>query len=404
MPTKQLSPSQAAGDTFGARLAARSRRWGAAFSLTVVFYVAAAAGFSGYFAKWAFRDGTGLSANAIADGAADRPFIYRQLIPQVAKRLSGLVSQSRKEHLLRAGYLAHNGPEELFAKSHPPTDLEQRFVYHVIYFLSFGCLFLALPVMYRLCREMGSSFSTSLLVPLVFALFFPIFMTRGGYFYDPPEILMLVGAVTLALGGHWPGLVLLSAVATFNKEAFFFFVPTLYPLLRSKLSVRTSLLAVGACGLVAGSVYLGLRQAYAGNPGATSQWWLWENLAFYANPKSYFGYEANYGVLTARGLSLPHLVLIGVLVTTAWKLLPRHFRLHTYLALGLNLPLFLMFCWQDELRNLSMLYPSLIVLMTITLSRANDELEIVPDEASAPRAKPSRVVAAEQAATNQPTL
>lgn len=403
MSTKQLSRSNAAGEGLGARLAARARKWGAAFSLALVFYVAAAAGFSGYFTKWAFREGTGLAADAIADGTADRPFIYRQLVPQLAKRLSGLVSQERKQHLIQDGYLAYHGPELFFSNSHPPADLEKRFVYHVMYFLSFACLFLALPLMFRLCRDLGSSFSTSVLVPLIFAQFFPLFMTRGGYVYDAAEILMLVGAVTLALRGHWSGLLILSAVATYNKEAFFFFIPTLYPLLRSKLSARASLLSVGACGLISGCVYLGLRHAYAHNPGMTSEWQLWENLAFYANPKNYFGYEANYGLPTARGLSLPHLVLIGVLVGTAWKLLPRPFRLHTYLALTVNLPLFLMFCWRDELRNLSMLYPSLIALMTFTLSRANDELSIAPDETSAPHPRATRADAVEQAPATQPT-
>jgi len=339
----------------------------------LIFYVAAAAGHGGYFAKWGFEDGSNKSALATADGTAERPFVYRQLVPRMAVALSRLVSAERKEHIVHAGWMKHFAPQAIYARAEHLDDVERSFVYQLMYFISFSGLFLALLVMYRWCRDLGCGMSTSILVPVIFAVFYPVFLTRGGYWYDSVEVLLLMSAAWLAARGQWIGLLAVSVIAPLNKEAFVFFVPTLFPLLRVRLGTKESLLVTAASGLIAGCVHLFVRQAFADNPGQGLEFHLWENLAFYTSPLSYFGQEANYGIPMLRGVAAPHLAVLGLLVATAWRYVPPPLRQHALAALAVNLPLFLMFCWRDELRNLSLLYPTLVTLMALTLARAGGE-------------------------------
>ncbi len=343
-------------------------------AIGMVFYAAAAAGHSGFFAKWAFGDGTQRSALGSVDGTAERPFIYRQLVPRLAVSISQLVSAERKEHIVREGWMKHFAPQVNYARSKPLDNVEQSFVYQVMFFISFAGLFLALLVMYRWCRDLGCGLSTSVLAPVIFAIFYPVFMTRGGYWYDSVEVLLLMSAAWLAVNGHWIGLLMVSAIAPLNKEAYIFFVPTLYPLLRARLDVKKSLLVTVACCLIAGGAHAFVRQAFSGNSGQGFEFHLWENLAFYANPLSYLGQEANYGVPMPRGVAVPNLAILGLLVVAAWKYVSNSMRQHAFVALAVNLPLLVLFCWRDELRNLSMLYPTLVTLLGLTLAHANGEL------------------------------
>ena len=67
--------------------------------------MAAAASFNGYFDKWHFREaGTsaymaGASFDAIVDGTAVRPYIYRQLLPAVANWIDARVAEGAKDRL-----------------------------------------------------------------------------------------------------------------------------------------------------------------------------------------------------------------------------------------------------------------------------------------------------------------
>lgn len=312
-----------AGNTF-----LRVRYLVGVMAIGMVFYAAAAAGHSGYFAKWAFHDGTDRSALGAVHGTAERPFVYRQLVPRIAVAISQFVSVERKQHMVRDGWMKHFAPQVNYARAKLLNNVEESFVYQMMYFISFAGLFLALIVMYRWCRDLGCGLSTSVLAPAIFAVFYPVFMTRGGYWYDSVEVLLLMGAAWLAVNGHWIGLLAVSGVAPLNKESYIFFVPTLYPLLRARLDVKKCLLVTGACGLIAGGAHFIVRQAFSGNPGRGFEFHLWENLAFYANPLSYLGQEGNYGVPMPRGLAVPHLAVLALLVVTAWKYVSNSVRQH----------------------------------------------------------------------------
>lgn len=351
----------------------RVRKFLNVFAFGLILFIGAAAGHSGYFAKWGFWDESERGALAVLDGTGERPFVYRQLVPRIAIAVSHLVSVEHQKHIVNDGWMKHFSPQATYAKAKPIADYKRSFAYQLMFFISFIGLFLALLVMYRWCRDLNCSIPISLLTPLVFSLFYPIFMTRGGYWYDSFEVLFLMGAVWLAARGHWIGLLLASTLAALNKESYLFFVPTLFPLLRTSLKSRASALLTIGCGFAAGGSHFIVRYAFSENSGQGVEFHLWENLAFYLNPSSYFGQEANYGIPMPRGIAIPYIALVWLLWASAWKYLTTAMRQHALIALAVNMPLFLMFCWRDELRNLSMLYPTLISLIAISFARSNGE-------------------------------
>jgi hypothetical protein len=203
----------------------------------------------------------------------------------------------------------------------------------------------------------------------------PFFLTEGGYFYDFVELLFIMSAVLLALGASRQtpvrlcALVALAGLATWNKEAFFFFTPALYPLLRRNLPRQHAAGVVGVLLLVSGCVYLALRLRYAGNPGSTVDYQLWDNLRFYVDPGNWLRTENTYGVLLPRGFSIVSMLAFAGIAIHGWTRLPQPLRWHARLALAINLPLFLLFCSPGEMRNLSMLYPSLLCLLALALAK-----------------------------------
>ena len=74
----------------------------------------------------------------------------------------------------------------------------------------------------------------------------------------------LTGRVRAA--GRLGLLAVVAAMATWNKEAFFFYVVTLYPILRLSLPRLKAATVVAGLVFVCGCVYLALRVRYAGVP------------------------------------------------------------------------------------------------------------------------------------------
>jgi hypothetical protein len=197
-------------------------------------------------------------------------------------------------------------------------------------------------------------------------------MTRGGYFYDPPEIFFLATSVVLATRGRLLALLLLTPIATFNKESFLFWLPCLWPLFPASLNLPRRAIGVLAAVVASGCTYLFIKARYAANPGGAFEFHLLENIRFYLRPVSYFQHEYTYGLPLTRGVSFVHLGLLAALIYLGHKDLPARWKMHGFCALAVNLPLYLLFCWLDELRNLSLLFVIMTVLIASTLRRGLD--------------------------------
>lgn len=351
-------------------------RW---FLLCCAYVVVAAAVMNGFYTKWRLNDGhPALGLAHMVEGTAHRPYVYRQFLPALANgiqallppatvaRLSERLSDPRRVSSRSGLAMRYSASEALL----PAVTLR----YHLIYYLTFIALLASLFVMRRVAIQAGAGPVAATAAPALLALMVPFFLTEGGYFYDFVELLCIMSAVLLALGASRKtpvrllALVALGAVATWNKEAFFFFTPALYPLLRRNLPRLQAAGAVAVLLLVCGCVYLALRMRYAGNPGTTVDFQLWDNLRYYADPGNWLRTESTYGVLLPRGFSMISVLAFAGIAVNGWPRLPQALRRHAQLALAINVPLFLLFCSPGEMRNLSMLYPSLLCLLALALA------------------------------------
>jgi len=353
------------------------------FLMALLYVVVAAAAFNGFYTKWRLNDGHGPhSLASMVDGTAYRPYVYRQLVPAAANGIQAL---------LPAGAVARISerladPRRLNSRSglamrYPESEAMQPAVtlrYHIVYYLTFLALLGALFAMRALCLRMGASAPAATAAPLAVALLLPFFLTEGGFFYDFLEVLFMICAILLAwrippesrarAAACLVLLALVSAIATWNKEAFFFFVATLYPFLRLNLSRLKAAGVVGLLMFVCGCVYLALKIRYAGNPGGTVSFQPGANLFYFLDPGNWFRTEATYGVTLPKGLSAVMMLMIAGVAAIGWARLPAVLRLHVWAALAVNVPLFLLFAAAGEARNLSMLYPSLLGLLAMALT------------------------------------
>ena len=353
-------------------------KWLNTLALVLIFYLTAAASFSGYFGKWAFFDGhPNQGIVKVFDGSAIRPWIYRQLMPTLADALveagTAVVPQSLQDKIARRlVWFPELSPEATFARASAIDEPGMRLRYLALYYLTFASFLGSMFVMRRICLEMKLSNAAATLAPLLFALVFPLLLTRGGYYYDAPELLLLSASVLLAIQGRWVWLVLLTIPATFNKEAYLFFVPSLFPLLTSKLTKRQTASVVAFMLLISGAINAATKYQFRANGGEMAMWQLDERVRFFLDWGTYVRVEINYGVLTAAGINALNLTLLVALVYGHWRSMSSSMQRHSTIAAAINIPLFLAFGYADELRNLSFLFPSMVVMMACWIAARLD--------------------------------
>ena len=154
-----------------------------------------------------------------------------------------------------------------------------------------------------------------------------------------------------------------------NYVIIFFFVPALFPLLVARHGWRKGFVFTAVTGGAALATYALVRAAYAQNAGgAVEQHWI-ENIPFYLNPLSLLRAEYTYGLPLFAGYSIVMLVFTAIIVLNGFRFLGQAERWHLWIAALINMPLFLLFCYSGETRNLSLLFPGLIVCAAAAAQR-----------------------------------
>jgi hypothetical protein len=331
---------------------AKERIWLQRFALIVIYYVVAAAAFSGVFAKWAFREDTpSIKLVSILDGTAKRPYVYRQLLPTIANGLDRVVPERFKPALTPSPHL-----ESIYAKATDAANPKYEFRYHLVYGLGFLSLFLSLFVLRDVCRQLLGPGIGASIAPPIFALFLPFIMTVGNHYYDMTELLLLSVSVWVCVRRWAYVLPVLAVVATFNKESYFFFIPALYPLLRMHYSKAVTLWLAGTSAALAVAVNLAVKHAFRANPGGAVEAYFVLSLRTYTHWRSYLQFELTYGLPGPANLSAIAIALVAAVTALGWPAMPKALRQHIAIAALINLPLWLLLCYPGELRNFSLLF------------------------------------------------
>lgn len=345
-----------------------------ASKITFIFlcYLVAAASFGGFFEKWAFRDGMAYSAIEMMEGESKRPFVYRQLFPATANLVNQLVPPEINQRFsawLAADPMKRNFIYRYFSNAKDSTNPEYVLRYYVLFGMCFASYFLGILALRAVCLEFYPDKVAATLAAFSIALIFPMLTTEGGYMYDMAELLFMALAVLLAAKGRILWLTVIVAFATFNKESFLLFIFALYPFIRARFSLRQTL-GIGSLLLgISAAVNLAVKLYYADNPGGFVVNQLPDHIYWLLDPRSYFLFEVNYGAVTTKGFNVIHLIIVAFIVRSAWRYLTPVLRQHVLIAAVINIPFFIVFCYQGELRNLSMLFVGFTLMISIAISR-----------------------------------
>jgi len=341
-----------------------SIQWVTGWALVFLVYVlVAASSYAGYFAKWAFRDGQPRqSLVAALDGSASKPFVYRQLLPTIVISIRTALPAEWVD-AQSENWIQYKNIQSIYSRATDAETGRMIFEYRVAYYLVYIFWLMALILLAFVCYEASRDIVASTVAPLVFSQLYPILLTRGGYYYDPVEMLFFALSALLALRQKVFIIVLIAPVAALNKEAFLFWIICLIPLFGHRAISWRVLSGCALAIILSGLTYLAVKAQFSGNPGGSVSHHFYNNLLYYGDLSSYFGFEYSYGLQLPRGVNLINVAALAALLSVAWSGLSGLWRQHILLALLINVPLFLLFAWRDELRNLSLLFVGLVVLI-----------------------------------------
>src|ERR1700692_298051 len=231
----------------------------------VLFFVAASASFNGYYEKWHFHE-AGFpgewgpdSFERMVDGTADRPYVYRQLLPDAANWLDSIVPFSIKHWLYDHQGSGTDAYIYAISNSQTANNSVYFFRYLVLYITTFLSTLLAVYAMYLACKALEVPPAAAVFSPVILILLVPYIMSRGGFYYDYVELAFMALAVWMAIRFDWWWLLPVAVLGTWNKEVFLLFIPTLYPFFRLRRSRLGGLLSAGVLCSVCGAIYFWVR-------------------------------------------------------------------------------------------------------------------------------------------------
>ena len=342
----------------------------------VLFFVTAAASFNGFYDSSRLYDTSEGSTHGRAsfeaemDGTDARPFVYRQMLPAFANAIDEHISQQTKDRL----YNLKGRTGVTFRERIIDSPIAQDRTYFLRYWILYAVVFLftlsSIYSMYMVGKAAGFHPAAAAIAAMAIILLLPYFQDRKGHMYDYPELTFIMFAVWIAMKFDWWWLVPLTALATWNKESFLFFIPALYPFIRERVSRVQATAAMGALALISTAVYYAIRERFRHNPGTTAEYHLLDHihsLHLIFNPMHMIMVK-NYGVWAPPAESLITFVLLAWTVWRVWPSLTQAIQRHIQIATIINIPLFLLLGVPFELRALAPLYVTLLFLLAASLT------------------------------------
>ncbi len=331
--------------------------------LLLMYWLAATASVHVFMQKHAFFEGWHHQAYAferMLDGTAHRPFAYRVLVPWVVNRIDEALPARVSLRYQAAARTVVDRYGRTGDITYWTPELERK--YAITFLLMCITAFAAICAL-RSMTALAFPDEPALrdAAPLFFGILLPLSFMNGGFMYDFPELFLMFAAFACAFAGQRLPLLMLLALAAFNKETAVLLVPMLSAVLYFRVPRASWMAMTAAMAALTGSIVLTLRLLRADLPGLGIYDHRAENLAFWLEPSSWLtGMEVYVPLLPLpRGLNLLLIVPLIVLLLHGWRQRTPALRMLLTVSAAINLPLFFLFAWRDETRNLSLLYPAL---------------------------------------------
>lgn len=312
------------------------------------------------------------------EGTANRPYVYRQLIPIAVNRLVSLIPENEHEAFVQYHLDKYHLKQLYFCKArhlNPTCDTwtpTYSLKFHAVYIITYVGLLATLYCCRGLiAAEISKEPLLQVSCPIFFSLLLPLSFLHGNFYYDFMELLFLSALLLTALKRNYGYWLLLLPLAVLNKESNIL-TPLLYFAILFERCIKPIerlcvMLAIGLSGLV----FAYIKQRYLMNTGGTAYWQLFKNIAFILTPKNYLLWDDMYIPLIPfpRGLNLLWLSLVAYLTFSDFTKKSSTLKVTLLIAFAVNVPLWLAFCEQDEMRNLSFLFFPLFLLTSQTWAK-----------------------------------
>jgi hypothetical protein len=310
------------------------------------------------------------------DDEPPKPYVYRALMPH----LVNFIVDSTPENYLEV--LRNRSINTLRANIGDEVHLMGPKIvasYGVIIFLNFLLLVATLFVLRAMSRyvlsherENGTEFLSDI-APVLFSLMLSLsYRVYNGFIYDHLEIFCLASYILLTIYRKSLLSMLLLVLAILNKETAVFF-----PLLGTTL-----LLAVGNMKLnrtqfrkfiletlvvLCGFVFI--RYVFRDSSGGAVEFYASGNFDFWFSMAPWISITTPHLQLIPLPKPSNIIILIPIIfaIFFAWRQKPNIIRLPLTVSLFINLPLFFLFSYRDEFRNLSLTFPFIFLATVHTI-------------------------------------
>jgi hypothetical protein len=136
------------------------------------------------------------------------------------------------------------------------------------------------------------------------------------------------------------------------------------------------MIGTGVLVAAALAVYVPIHLRFENNPGGTVFLHLGRQLLATLQVSTLLQHDTTYGIMTLTPYNPLFLALIAWTVWRGWSLLPNAAKRHAQIAFAINMTLYLLFGEVGELRGLSFLYVTLLLLIAQNLRAWNGQLPV----------------------------
>jgi hypothetical protein len=341
------------------------------YFIVLAYALTASSAQHSFLQKWRTLSKEPYPFEKIVGFSTPRPYVYRVLMPVLVNEMfkiepiRRLASSSRFTERGASFYDRSSKVREW------NSELQTKYI--ISGFLSFAFMIVALyslrgmtQTLYPSCRLLAD------VGPVLFGVMLPLsFRGDSGFIYDSSELGLLSLGLYLLLANRLSLFIAVLPFMIINKESniiilLFSAVILFFQCPRSKATLH--LLIQSIVGL---SPFFLIKWHFADHPGGSVEFQLWDNLWFWSKPKTYLTF------ITTSVFFIPFpnlsnvllLPLIAWLAFSNWYKKPALLRTLFVAAVLINVPLFLLFSYQDEFRNLSLMFPIYYLLACHTLLR-----------------------------------
>jgi hypothetical protein len=205
--------------------------------------------------------------------------------------------------------------------------------------------------------------------PILFALLLPLtFRGDSGFIYDFSEIGLYCLGLFLLLRGRYLVYLAVLPIIVLNKESNVLMIVLAAIVVLTRLPRNKALLHLAAQGAVSLVVVLVIRGIFADHPGGSVEHHLAGNIEHWTRLSSYTELMSTsvFFIPIPKPQNLLFAPFLAWLTFHGWKEKPLVLKRLFLASVIINIPLFLLFCYRDELRNLSLMFPFIYLMFCQT--------------------------------------